>query len=72
MYIEKAVKIIIYIDYKNLLIFIITKTLNRRQVRWFELLKRYKFTIKWVADKDNGWINVLNKCVNYINWKPRE
>ena len=33
VYIKRAVKIIIYIDHKNLFTFTTTKTLNRRQVR---------------------------------------
>ena len=38
VYIEGAIKTIIYINYKNLLSFTIIKEFNRRQVKWSELL----------------------------------
>ena len=61
IYIEGAVETIIYINYKNLLSFATIKELNRRQVRWLELLGWYRFIIKQVAGRDNRWINTLSR-----------
>ena len=72
MYIKGAFEITIYINYKNLLMFTTTKILNKRQIRWFKLLKQYKITIKQIAKKNNGRINILNKYVDYINRKLRK
>ena len=56
----------IYTNYKNLIYFIITKILNRRQVRWAEIFKKYKFTIYYILKKDNSRINVFNRRLNLI------
>ena len=53
VYIKGASNIEVLIDYKNLIYFIITKQLNRRQVRWSELLKQYKFKITYSPGKNN-------------------
>ena len=45
VYAEGAPSLIIYSDHKNLTTFTTTKELNRRQVRWAELLGQYKFKI---------------------------
>ena len=39
MYIKEAVETTIYTDHKNLLTFTTIKTLNKKQVRWSELLE---------------------------------
>ena len=54
MYVKGIFKIIIYINYKNLLTFTITKILIKRQIKWFELLEQYKITIKQITKKDNN------------------
>ena len=51
IYVEGALEFTIYTNHKNLLQFIIIKQLNRRQVRWFKLLKQYKFTIQYTPKK---------------------
>jgi hypothetical protein len=38
--------VIVYLDYKNLIGFIITKRLNQRQIRWAKLITDYNFKIK--------------------------
>ena len=45
IYVEGALELTIYMNHKNLLQFIITKQLNRRQIRWSKLLEQYKFKI---------------------------
>jgi hypothetical protein len=52
---------IIKTDYKNLMGFLITKKLNRRQVRWVEILVEYYFEIKYVKGTDNIRANALSK-----------
>ena len=42
------------IDYKNLTGFLITKELNRRQVRWAEMLIEYYFKIQHIKGTDNA------------------
>ncbi|CAD0043000.1 unnamed protein product [Aureobasidium pullulans] len=46
VYAEGAPSLTILTDHKNLLTFTTTKVLNRRQVRWSELLGQYKFKIQ--------------------------
>ena len=69
VYAEGAPKFTIYTNHKNLLQFIITKQLNRRQVRWFELLGQYKFTIQYTPRKENGRANALSRRIDYMNSK---
>jgi len=48
-------------DYKNLTSFLITKELNRRQVRWAEILMEYYFEIEHVKGSDNAKADALSK-----------
>jgi hypothetical protein len=48
-------------DYKNLTGFLITKKLNRRQVRWVKILTKYYFKIKHIKGTDNIRVNILGK-----------
>ena len=66
-YVEGSSKTTIFTDYKNLLSFTTTKVLNRRQVRWSELLGQYKFEIKYTPGKDNGRADALSRRPDYIN-----
>ena len=50
-------------DYKNLTGFLTTKELNRRQVRWAEILAKYYFKIKYIKGTDNIKADTLNKKV---------
>jgi len=51
----------IYTDHKNLVYFTTTKVLNRRQVRWSEMLGEYKFRILYTPGKDNGRADALSR-----------
>ena len=44
----------VYTDHKNLLYFTTTKQLNRRQVRWSELLSAHNFKISYRKGNDNA------------------
>jgi hypothetical protein len=59
----------VFTDYKNLLTFTTTKELNRRQVRWAELLRQYKFKICYTLGKDNGRADALSRRSDYIKEK---
>ena len=41
--------------------FLITKELNRRQVKWAEMLTKYHFEIKYIKGTDNAKADILNK-----------
>ena len=66
-YVEGSPKTTIFTDHKNLLSFTTTKVLNRRQVRWSELLGQYKFEIKYTPGKDNGRADALSRRPDYID-----
>jgi hypothetical protein len=52
---------IIKIDYKNLTGFLTTKELNRRQVKWAEILAEYYFEIEYIKGTDNIRADALSK-----------
>ena len=60
-YCESSMALDIYTDHKNLVYFTTTKVLNRRQVRWAEMLGEYKFTIHYTPGKDNGRADALSR-----------
>jgi len=61
IYAESCSDLTIYTDHKNLLHFTTTKQLNRRQVRWAELLGQYKFKILYTPGKENGRADALSR-----------
>jgi len=61
IYAESCSDLTIYTDHKNLVHFTTTKTLNRRQVRWSEMLGQYKFRILYTPGKDNGRADALSR-----------
>ena len=69
IYVEEAFELTIYTNHKNLLQFVITKQLNRRQVRWSKLLEQYKFKIQYTSRKENGRANALNRRIDHIKSK---
>ena len=69
IYAEKALKLNIYINYKNLISFTIIKVLNQKQVKWLKLLKQYKFKISYTSEKDNSKVNALNWQSDYMKIK---
>ena len=69
IYAKDCSKFNIYTNHKNLLNFITTKKLNKRQVKWFELLKKYKFKIHCTSRKENERANVLSRKCDYMKIK---
>ena len=69
VYAEGAPSLTILTDHKNLLHFTTTKVLNRRQVRWSELLGQYKFKILYTPGKDNGRADALSRRSDYMEGK---
>jgi hypothetical protein len=52
-------------DYKNLTWFTTIKVLNRRQVRWAEILASYNFQIYYQKGSENGRADTLNRRADY-------
>ena len=48
-------------DHKNLEYFVTTKQLNRRQVRWAQLLANYDFVVKYRPGAQNGKADALSR-----------
>jgi len=48
-------------DHKNLTNFLITKELNKRQVKWAKMLAEYHFEIKHVKGLDNARADTLSR-----------
>jgi len=71
VYAEGAPGLIIYSDHKNLTTFTTTKELNRRQVRWSQLLGQYKFKIVYTPGKDNGRADGLSRRPDYMESKEK-
>jgi hypothetical protein len=62
VFLQGTIKLfIIKTDYKNLMGFLTIKELNRRQVRWAEILVEYYFEIKYIKGIDNIRADILNK-----------
>jgi hypothetical protein len=61
VYAESCSELTIYTDHKNLVHFTTTKVLNRRQVRWSEMLGQYKFRILYTPGKENGRADALSR-----------
>ena len=69
VYAEGSPDLTIFTDHKNLLHFTTTKKLNRRQVRWSELLGQYKFKIQYTPGKDNRKADALSRRSDHIETK---
>lgn len=69
VYAEGAPALKIWSDHKNLLHFSTTKVLNRRQVRWSELLGQYKFEIQYTPGSENGRADALSRRCDYMEGK---
>ena len=61
VYAESSSELTILSDHKNLVQFTTTKVLNKRQVRWAEMLGQYKFRIVYTPGKDNGRADALSR-----------
>ena len=60
VYTESSSELTILTDHKNLTTFTTTKKLNRRQVRWAELLGQHKFKILYTPRQDNRRADTLS------------
>ena len=69
---ESAHKIKILSNYDNLIKFIITKELNRKQVRWSKKLISYNFEIKHVSKTRNEKTNALSQRSDYKTFLKEE
>ena len=69
VYAENCSELTIFTDHKNLLTFTTTKELNRKQIRWSELLGQYKFKIIYTPGKNNGKTNAFSRRSNHIKCK---
>jgi hypothetical protein len=52
-------------NHKNLTYFTTTKKLNRRQVRWAELIASYNFQIFYQKGSENGRTNALSRRADH-------
>ena len=48
-------------DYKNLIGFLIIIKLNKKQVKWAEILVEYYFKIKYIKGINNIKVNILSR-----------
>src|SRR5450755_3322308 len=55
----------IFTDHQNLTYFLTTKELNRRQVRWAELISSYNFKIYYYKGSENGRADALSRRADY-------
>ncbi len=68
---ESRHQIQVYTDHKNLLYFMITKVLNRRQIKWSKKLSLYNFQIQYQKKSENLKINVLSKRADHMTDKSQ-
>lgn len=59
----------IYSDHKNLVYFTTTKELNRRQMRWMEVMSAYNFKISYVKGTENARADALSRKPEYVGNK---
>jgi hypothetical protein len=69
VYTERASELTILTNHKNLLHFITTKELNRRQVRWSKKLEQYKFKILYILEKENDKADAFSRRSDHIETK---
>ena len=69
IYAESCSELTIFTDHKNFLTFTTTKELNRKQIRWSELLGQYKFKIIYTPNKNNGKANAFSRRSNHMECK---
>ena len=64
--------IMVYLDHNNLSYFTTTKKLNRRQVRWAELLASYNFQIHYRKGSENGQADALSQRLDLTTEETQE
>ena len=57
----------VHIDHKRLMLFLKTKQLNLKQIRWLKKLACYDFAIKYIKNENNVGADALNRKPNYKN-----
>ena len=62
-------KVFVYIDHKRLMLFLETKQLNPKQVRWLKEFACYDFAIKHIKNENNVGANALSRRPDYKNPK---
>src|SRR5208337_4541772 len=55
----------VYTDHKNLIYFITTKELNKRQIRWAEFLSEYDVKILYKKGSENGRADALSRRADH-------
>ena len=60
-------KMFVHTDHKKLMLFLETKQLNPRQVRWLKELACYDFAIKHIKNENNIGADVLSRRPDYKN-----
>jgi len=63
---ESKHQIQVYTNHKNLLYFMITKVLNRRQIKWSKKLSSYNFNIQYWKRFKNLKIDVLSRKADHM------
>ena len=69
IYAENCSELTIFTDHNFFLTFTTTKKLNRKQIRWSELLGQYKFKIIYTPNKNNGKTDEFNRKSNHMECK---
>src|SRR5258706_1698259 len=59
-------------DHKNLEYFTKPQILNRRQLRWADLMHHFHFGIGWIPGSRNGAADALSRKAEHIPEKPEE
>ena len=66
VYLKRAkYQVKMFTDYQNLTYFLTTKKLNRRQVRWAELILSYNFKIYYHKGSENGRVDALSRRADH-------
>ena len=60
---------IVKTNYKNLIEFLIIKELNKRQVRWAEILTEYYFKIQYTKGIENIRVDIFRRKAKLQNSK---
>src|SRR5882757_6184340 len=57
-------------DHKNLEYFTKPHILNRRQLRWMDMVNHYRFGLGWIPGKDNGAVDALSRKAELMPENP--
>jgi hypothetical protein len=59
-------------DHKNLQYFTKPRILNRRQLRWMDLLNHYNYVISYCPGDQNGAVDALSRKGEHVPQNPKE